>query len=256
MRSTSFTIFLLATCALCVRAYDVNVDKLPEEFADLVPDIALRFYEELSQKDKRTLQKIHDEFDEDQEVLRQVEKADKKLYLKTKKLYGDIERKIHKMTPGAQEFSVSLHKTLTALHAGGSKPDIDMMRETAGLLLLSYAALDAADQRSLQREFPEFRKAVEDGKLQRLAESVAAANTTRGSSSAAAETTTVTTVMSDSFTTQLFDDDGHMVVNTTDGVEVKQDKDGRVTVVNSSSVYRLGAFGATMLALTILLAFL
>lgn len=85
---------------------------------------------------------------------------------------------------------------------------------------------------------------------------MAAANTTRGSSSAAAETTTVTTVMSDSFTTQLFDDDGHMVVNTTDGVEVKQDKDGRVTVVNSSSVYRLGAFGATMLALTILLAFL
>lgn len=42
-----------------------------------------------------------------------------------------------------------------------------MMRDTAGLLLLSYAALDKADQTSLQREFPEFRKAVEGTCLMR-----------------------------------------------------------------------------------------
>lgn len=70
------------------------------------------------------------------------------------------------------------------------------------------------------------------------------------------ETTTATTLPVDSLTTQLFDEDGHMVLNTTDGVEVKQDKDGRVTVLNSSNGYRLGSLGAIMFSFAILLAIL
>lgn len=37
MKSTSLTIFSLAILAVCVHAYDVNVDKLPEEFAGKDP---------------------------------------------------------------------------------------------------------------------------------------------------------------------------------------------------------------------------
>uniref|UniRef100_A0A0N4ZU23 Fatty-acid and retinol-binding protein 1 n=1 Tax=Parastrongyloides trichosuri TaxID=131310 RepID=A0A0N4ZU23_PARTI len=180
MASYKFLICLFAIAA-CASAYVLpNIDAVPEQFRDVIPEEVKNFYTSLTAEDKAVIvewAKGHDSYATEDDALEALKAKSEKLYEKAIAAKDLLLSRINALKPEAKEFITSTYETLKSLRpAPGTKPDIAVLKKTAMSVYEKFTALSEEAKEDLKTQFPKTAALLQNEKIQKFAKGLIETN--------------------------------------------------------------------------------
>ncbi|KAI1721112.1 nematode fatty acid retinoid binding protein (Gp-FAR-1) domain-containing protein [Ditylenchus destructor] len=151
-----------------------SLDKIPDQFKDIVPDEVKTFYSELTEEDKVILKELagkHATFENEDQALEALKEKSPKLYEKAKALHTMVKEKIDSLKAEAKTFVTGVVEKLRSLKPkGDEKPNLNKLRDEASAIIEQYKALSEEAKEDLKATFPKITGVIQNEKFQKLAQ--------------------------------------------------------------------------------------
>lgn len=139
-----------------------STGQLSTRIRTLLPKEVVRFYDELTEEDRRVLLILaqkHNEFESEDQALEALKEKSEKLYTKAAELHDLLKSKVDALNAEAKAFVVHTVEKLRALRPHGDlRPEPADIRRLVRDLIETYRALSDEAKDSLKIEFPTLTK--------------------------------------------------------------------------------------------------
>lgn len=139
-----------------------STGQLSARIRTLLPKEVVRFYDELTEEDRRillTLAQNHGEFESEDQALEVLKEKSEKLHTKAVELHDLLKSKVDALHPEAKAFVAYTVEKLRALRPHGDlHPEPADIRRLVRNLIETYRALSGEAKDSLKTQFPTLTK--------------------------------------------------------------------------------------------------
>ncbi|KAL3117109.1 hypothetical protein niasHT_007512 [Heterodera trifolii] len=174
-----FALFVFAfTLSVLSAAHlpPLDINQIPAEYRELIPEEVTKFYHELTEDDKKALKEVaerHEEFQTEDQAMEALKEKSEKLYNKAVELRTLVKGKIDQLVPDAKAFVIGMIEKAKGMRPkAGEKPKLDELRTAANELIEKYKALNEEAKESLKTNFPKITSVIQNEKFQSLAKSL------------------------------------------------------------------------------------
>jgi TRAP-type C4-dicarboxylate transport system substrate-binding protein len=170
----SFLIVSVVVACAYGASIPFNMNALPEQFKEFVPEEVKTFYAELTEEDKAVLKEIasnHAQYETEDQALDALKEKSPKLYEKANALRTLVKDKIDSLNADAKTFVNSIIEKLRSLKPKGEeKPNLNKLRETANEVIEQYKTLSEEAKENLKATFPKITSVIQNEKFRKLAQ--------------------------------------------------------------------------------------